>query len=176
MSKSSELALVVKAAVLGSKDAFNKLASNYCPMLRRLFLNLTHDDEVAKDLTQNVLLKAWLNIGSFRAAANFSTWLYRIAYNSFYDYVKEKRECVRDEKEMSNLKDSAEHSIAVDFAMDFESALGELSESERVVALLFYLEDFAIGDISRITEMPIGTVKSHLHRARIKMTTFIKSN
>ena len=82
----NETWLVSRVALLGDQKAFCRLVEAYQSPIRRLFFNLTSDEELSKDLAQDTFIKAWLHIGSFRAAAKFSTWLYRIAYNIFYDY------------------------------------------------------------------------------------------
>ena len=88
----NEALLVSRAALSGDRNAFNRLVELYQSPIRRFFFNLTGgDEELSKDLAQETFIKAWLNIGSFRAAANFSTWLFRIAYNTFYDYVRAKK-------------------------------------------------------------------------------------
>jgi RNA polymerase sigma-70 factor (ECF subfamily) len=81
--------LASRAALLGDRSAFGQLVERHQSPIRRLLLNLTGgDDELSKDLAQETFVKAWLCIASFRAAAKFSTWLFRIAYNTFCDYTR----------------------------------------------------------------------------------------
>ena len=84
-----ELTLLTQVTVFHNKRAFGRLVEKYQSPIRRFFLNQTGGNEpLSDDLAQETFLKAWLNIGQFRGAANFSTWLYRIAYNVFYDYTR----------------------------------------------------------------------------------------
>ena len=84
--------LVSKVILLGDREAFNRLVETYQSPVRRFFFNLTGgDEELSKDLAQDTFVKAWLNIGSFRSISTFSTWLYRIAYNTFYDYIRSRK-------------------------------------------------------------------------------------
>jgi RNA polymerase sigma-70 factor (ECF subfamily) len=165
---------VSRAALLGDREAFTKLVETYQSPIRRFFFNLTGgDEELSKDLAQDTFVKAWLNIGSFRATAKFSTWLYRIAYNVFYDYCRQKKlEMGVDVETVSNrITDNTPNK---DFDMDFAKAITILREEERTVMLLFYMEDLTIDKISTIMNCPAGTIKSHLHRGKEKLAKYFK--
>jgi len=169
----NEALLVSRAALLGDRNAFNQLVELYQSPVRRFFFNLIGDEELSKDLAQETFIKAWLNIGSFRAAANFSTWLYRIAYNTFYDYVRAKKPV--GETEIEKLNSMIADTPDKDFGMDFEQALKILKEDERAAMLLFYMEDQTIDKISKIMNCPAGTIKSHLHRGKEKLAKYFKN-
>ena len=167
--------LVSRVALLGDRKAFSKLVEAYQSPIRRFFFNLTGgDEELSKDLVQDTFMKVWLNIGSFQAAAKFSTWLYRIAYNTFYDYLRVKKPTAEMNVETvsSQVFDNTSNE---DFGMDFARALTILKEEERTAMLLYYMEDQAINKISKIMNCPAGTVKSHLHRGREKLTGYLKN-
>lgn len=174
-AKADELALIIKSALWDDREAFGILVTRYSSPLRRFLTNLTDDDELAKDLTQEAFIKAWLNISSFRAAASFSTWLYRIAYNTFYDHIKKQREYCNNDC-LQQLKDETQVYDNIDSSIDFNLALRQLSDKERTVVLLHYLDDFNIQQIAKITGIAQGSIKSHLHRARKKMAHFIKQD
>jgi len=170
----NDVLLVSRVTLLGDRKAFSQLVEAYQSPIRRLFFNLTGgDEELSKDLAQDTFVKAWLNIGSFHSLANFSTWLYRIAYNIFCDYTRNKKPVVDVNVEMyyNRMKtDTTEK----DFGIDFEHALQILKEDERTVMLLFYMEDQTINKISKIMNCPAGTIKSHLHRGKEKLTKFFR--
>ncbi|MCL1973290.1 MAG: RNA polymerase sigma factor [Bacteroidetes bacterium] len=174
MKKHNDALLVSRAALLGDRNAFGRLVEAYQSPIRRFFYNLTKgDEELSKDLAQDTFVKAWLHIGSFRAAATFSTWLFRIAYRVFYDDVRAKRPIAQTD--VVNTKQPT--TIAVsgkDFEIDFKEALRLLNEYEQAAMLLFYIEDQTVTNIARILQCPIGTVKSHLHRGKEKMTPYFE--
>ena len=166
--------LVSRAALLGDRKAFSQLVEAYQSPIRRFFFNLTGgDEELSKDLAQDTFIKAWLNINTFRATAKFSTWLYRIAYNTFYDYSRARKTFV----DVETVRD---HIIADtpdnDFCMDFAQALKMLKEDERTAMLLFFMEDQTIDEISKIMNCPAGTIKSHLHRGKEKLAKYFKNS
>lgn len=169
----SDRLLVARAALLADKEAFGRLAELYQSPVRRFLFNLTGgDEELSKDLAQETFIKAWLNISSFRAAAKFSTWLYRIAYNTFYDNARNrKRVSVPDDKSINDR--TADAGNNKDTAMDIARALSVLKEEERSAMLLFYMEDMPVNKISKIMGCPSGTVKSHLSRGRAKLAAYL---
>ena len=167
--------LVSKVILLGDREAFNRLVETYQSPVRRFFFNLTGgDEELSKDLAQDTFVKAWLNIGSFRSISTFSTWLYRIAYNTFYDYLRSRK--LSAELDVETLGDVLPAgSQDKDLGIDFTRALLLLRADERTVVLLFYLEDKSVETIAGIMSIPLGTVKSHLSRGKKKLTEYFKN-
>ena len=167
--------LVSRAALLGDRTAFNQLVESYQSPIRRFFFNLTGgNEELSKDLAQDTFVKAWLKISSFRAAAKFSTWLYRIAYNTFCDYVRAQKTVTNLDVEIAGNLITAD-SPNMDFGIDFVQSLIVLKEEERTAVLLFFMEDQTIDKISKIMNCPSGTVKSHLHRGKEKLAEYFKN-
>ncbi len=158
---------------MGDKVAFGILVERYSSSLRRFLCNLTHDDELAKDITQEAFIKAWLSISTFKAASSFQTWLYRIAYNIYYDHLKRQKTYVNNEC-LNTIGDESQDSTRIEASMDFQTALKRLSDNERTVMLLHYLDDFPLAKIQKITGMGTSTIKSHLHRGRKKMAQFLE--
>ncbi|RHR53688.1 RNA polymerase sigma factor [Parabacteroides sp. AF17-28] len=167
--------LVSKVILLGDRKAFNRLVEAYQSPVRRFFFNLTGgDEELSKDLAQDTFMKAWLNIGSFRSISTFSTWLYRIAYNTFYDYIRSRK--LSAELDVETLGDILPAgSQDKDLGIDFTRALLLLRADERTVVLLFYMEDKSVETIAGIMSIPLGTVKSHLSRGKKKLTEYFKN-
>ncbi len=175
--KKSDAVHVLRAAILGDRNAFGRLVEQYQSQVRRFFMNLTGgDEELSKDLAQDTFIKAWTKIGSFRAAAKFSTWLYRIAYNTFYDYnrMNKRSESMVDISEAGHF--AAPDMNGGDIMMDFTKALTVLSEYEKTVLLLFYMEDLPVKDISEIMKSPTGTIKSHLSRGKKKLSEYLEKS
>ena len=167
--------LVSKVILLGDRKAFNRLVEAYQSPVRRFFFNLTGgDEELSKDLAQDTFMKAWLNIGSFRSISTFSTWLYRIAYNTFYDYIRSRK--LSAELDVETLGDILPAgSQDKDLGIEFTRALLLLRADERTVVLLFYMEDKSVETIAGIMSIPLGTVKSHLSRGKKKLTEYFKN-
>lgn len=170
LTKWEELQLIARCVAGDDRVAFGRLVEEYNDGLRRFLLNLTLGDAaLTDDLAQDSFLKAYLAIRSFKGLSQFKTWLYRIAYNEYYALVRRRQESPLEETAESATDCAYSHESANDAKIDAERCLSVLSETERGIVLLFYLEDQPIKSICKITGMPEGTVKSHLSRAKTKM-------
>ena len=170
LSKWEELALIAKCATTDSRSAFERLVVEYSPELRRYLMNLTLGDaSLTDDLAQDTFLKAYMSIRSFQGLSRFKTWLFRIAINEYDAYVRKRREQRMDGMAETPVIECVTPLRNVEAGIDAQKCLAVLSETERSVVLLFYMNDLPIKEIVKITGMPEGTVKSHLSRAKVKM-------
>lgn len=176
MSQLNEISLVAQTVVLKNTKAFDRLVQKYQSSVRCFFLHLTcGDSNLSDDLAQDTFIKAYTSLASFQNLSSFSTWLYRIAYNVFYDYIRNHKEMVDlDTGEVDAIHCTIQENIGQ--KMDIYQALKTLKETERICIALFYMEDVSIDKIAGIMEIPIGTVKSHLSRGKEKLAVFLKQN
>lgn len=176
MSQLNDIALVAQVVVFNNTRAFDQLVKKYQSQIRRFFLNQTcGNSELSDDLAQETFIKAYTRIATFKNLSSFITWLYRIAYNVFYDYIRSQKETSNlDAREIDNHYFTEQVNIGQN--MDVYQALKKLKEAERTCLTLFYMEDVSIDKISLITGFPAGTVKSHLSRGKEKMAAYLKQN
>lgn len=174
MQSLTDFALVTQVTMMGNRRAFDQLVVRYQSPVRRFFLHQTLGDEpLSDDLAQDTFIKAWRNIGSFRAMSSFQTWLMHIAYNVFYDYV-------RSRKTTSDIDNVAEPmtngNSNPSLQMDLYHALSLLKPDERTCITLQLVDGYKIDQIAKITDMKEGTVKSILFRGKEKLTKYLKQN
>ena len=174
MQSLTDFSLVTQVTMMGNRRAFDQLVVRYQSPVRRFFLHQTLGDEpLSDDLAQDTFIKAWRNIGSFRAMSSFQTWLMRIAYNVFYDYV-------RNRKTTSDIDNVAEPmtngNSNPSLQMDLYHALSLLKPDERTCITLQLVDGYKIDQIAKITDMKEGTVKSILFRGKEKLTKYLKQN
>lgn len=174
MQSLTDFALVTQVTMMGNRRAFDQLVVRYQSPVRRFFLHQTLGDaSLSDDLAQDTFIKAWRNIGSFRAMSSFQTWLMRIAYNVFYDYV-------RSRKTTSDIDNVAEPmtngNSNPSLQMDLYHALSLLKPDERTCITLQLVDGYKIDQIAKITDMKEGTVKSILFRGKEKLTKYLKQN
>ena len=174
MQSLTDFALVTQVTMMGNRRAFDQLVVRYQSPVRRFFLHQTLGDaSLSDDLAQDTFIKAWRNIGSFRAMSSFQTWLMRIAYNVFYDYV-------RSRKTTSDIDNVAEPmtngNSNPSLQMDLYHALSLLKPDERTCITLQLVNGYKIDQIAKITNMKEGTVKSILFRGKEKLTKYLKQN
>lgn len=176
MANLSDIALITQVTVFHNKRAFDTLVKKYQSPVRRFFLNLTGGNgPLSDDLAQETFIHAYTRLNSFKNLSNFSTWLYRIAYNVFYDYF-------RTRKQMEDL-DVSEVDVRYQVSqsdkgvsLDIYNALQKLSPEERMCVTMRFMEDMSIGKISQITGLPEGTIKSHVFRGKNKLAAYLKEN
>lgn len=139
--------------------------------LRKFLLVLCSGDSMlADDLAQEALVKAYIASGSYRPLCKFSTWLYRIAYNTFIDFKRRRTPVLVDVEEADIIASESEKK---DYRPLYEAIAG-LSARERAVITLFYLEDRQVREIAAILGIPAGTVKSDLSRGREHLRKKVK--
>jgi RNA polymerase sigma-70 factor (ECF subfamily) len=126
-------------------------------------------EDVAEDLTQEVFIRAWEKLGSFRGDAQFGTWLHRLAVN----HILTRRATLRrrearsasGEGIMERLTAPLTRNSAV--ALDLEVAVGRLPDGAKQVFVLYDVEGYGHDDIAELMQISVGTSKSQLHRARM---------
>jgi RNA polymerase sigma-70 factor, ECF subfamily len=175
MSKTEDMLWVSQVVMFDNKQSFNRLVLKYQSPIRRFFLNLTMgDNPLSDDLAQETFIKAYLNIRSFQGISAFSTWLFRIAYNTYYDSVRAKKyyddlDILQIDKISSNnIEYSSEKS-------DIFTALKYLKKDEKSAILLFYMEDKSHKEIAKIMDIPLGTVKTNILKGKEKLGKFLSN-
>lgn len=172
----NDITLVTQVAVFGNKRAFDALLRKYQSQVRRFLLGLTAGDgQLADDLAQETFIKAYTNIGKFRGLSSFSTWIMRIAYNTHYDYLRTHHQ-TEDADTPAVAARSGGTTADCALGIDILKALATLKPEERTCITLQLIEGQPIDKIASITGMTSGTVKSHLHRGKDKLTTYLKNN
>jgi RNA polymerase sigma-70 factor, ECF subfamily len=168
--------ILVARAASGNRDAFDELVRRYRRQVHGLVRVLTGGDNEAEDLVQDIFVRAYRAIGSFRGESAFRSWLYRIAINAVHTHNGKRR--VResafafhahDERSMDDLPSGANLEEAMLHRQTIERALADLPEALRVLIVLRDVQGLKYDEIARILKMPRGTVESRLFRARQKL-------
>lgn len=152
----------VRFAAAGDADAFSRLVVENQGMLYRMCRASLRNEADAADAAQETVIAAWQRIGQLRRAESFQAWLAKICINRCRRIAKARRRQTPEEEPFSGTH--------TDARLDVESAVERLPEDVRPAVVLFYFEDWGIGDIARATGTFEGTVKSRLHRARKLLT------
>lgn len=170
LSKLEEIALIAKCVAADDRRAFGRLVDEYSPGLRRFVFNLTMGNaSLTDDIAQETFIKAYGAIRSFKGASRFGTWLYSIACREYANVLRRRSELPMNEELPLLAADPGDDARLAEMRHDIQVGLRALSPAERTLIVLFYLEDKPIKDIMRITDMPEGTIKSYLSRAKTKM-------
>jgi RNA polymerase sigma-70 factor, ECF subfamily len=168
---------LIARARAGDQDAFAGLVRLHQRQVYLLALRMLHDEDDASEATQEVFLAAWQGLRAFRGEAQLATWLYRIAYNHCLKVAEARR---RDAQARSELASASAHAArpAVKLSqMHAQTALRDLCDMVRMeiaclppkyqaVLSLRHLQELSYEEIAEVLRVPIGTVKTHLFRAR----------
>ena len=170
-------------AARGREAAFRELLKRYERPVFSLIYRMVRDRTLAEDLAQEAFIRAFNAIGSYNTTYKFSNWIFKIANNHTIDHLrKRKLETVsihgsphattQDEINQSRLVLSSGDESPLELVVhkelggQIEAAIGELREDYRTVILLRHVEGYAYEEIAEVMGLPLGTVKTYLHRAR----------
>ena len=170
---------ILARARRGELPAFEELVRWYEKRVYAVALRSSGSPEDAADITQEVFLRAWRSIESFRGDSGFSTWLFRITMNMCVDFARHKHtqpqtQSIVDEEENERpMPDPAptpeEHLENRELGRELAAALEEISEEHRRIILLRDVSGMSYTEIAEVLEISEGTVKSRLSRARIAL-------
>lgn len=152
-------AMLVSLARSGDRSAFEELVRRRQSQVRNLMRRFCNDNALADDLAQQVLMKVWLNIRKLRKVGAFNGWLKKLAVNVWLHYLR-KNDALRGAGEYDGTTDAQHETPAV--GMDLDRALARLPTTVRTCVVLSYNEGMSHREIAQLTEMPLGTVKTHI--------------
>jgi RNA polymerase sigma-70 factor, ECF subfamily len=162
MSKSPEFANQLIAAI---------------PGLRAFGVSLTSKADRADDLVQETMLKAWKHHDSFEPGTNMKAWLYTILRNEFYSQIRKRKREVEDADGVhaSRVAVQGAQLSHLDMA-DMRTALAQLPEDQREAVILVGASGFSYEEASTICGVAVGTIKSRVSRARLRLTEILEFN
>ena len=168
--------LLISRARGGDREAFGALVEQYRDNVYRLAYRMCGNAYDADEAAQEAFVAAWRALPNFRGDAKFSTWLYRLTTNAAIDVMRrEKRHQTVGDGEMMELADDAdspqETVERTEQQEAVQKALATLSEEYREVLLLRYMEELDYAEIAEVLQLPSGTVKSRINRAKAALKT-----
>lgn len=167
-------AVVVALAMGGDRSAFSELVWRRQSWLRNLLRRLCRDPAFADDLAQQVFLKAWRSLPQLKSPAAFGSWLRRLAVNTWLAEVRAAAPAPA-EYQPEEVPAAAAFMPASAEQLDLDRALAKLTHSERLCVVLAYNEGMSHGEISAATDLPLGTVKSHVRRGAQRLRVLLRA-
>ena len=173
-------------AATGRQRAFRELLHRYERPVFSLVYRMVRDRSLAEDLSQEAFIRAFNAIGSYNPGYKFSSWMFKIANNVTIDHLRKKRidtislhgspHALTEEAQARTrpiVESSDERPDAyvenMELGSQIEAAIGQLRPEYRAVTLLRHVEGYSYKEIARIMELPLGTVKTYIHRARLEL-------
>lgn len=171
---------LIAESLKGQSQAFGVLVRRYQDRLYNTVYRLTAHSEDAQDVVQEAFISAYQSLGSFKGDSLFFTWLYRIAMNAAISQKRKKKATI-------SLETGSKHDLVIDpldesvnsrpgealerveEERQLQKALQQLSAEHRAVIVLKDIDDLRYEEIAEILAVPIGTIRSRLHRARLEL-------
>ena len=176
-----EEAHIIKEILNGKTEQYEYFLDRYGQQVFVLVDRIVSCQEDAEELTQDVFLKAFQQLSSFKAESSFSTWIYRIATNLAISAVRKKRnDALRlDDSVFANLSDTQVDAELEDESEEqmerLQQAMNQLEADERALITLYYLEEKPLAEVAFILGITDGNAKVKLHRIRKKLYVLIKN-
>lgn len=167
---------LVTMTLRGHSEAFATLVERYDRAVYHLAYRTLRDVEEARDATQEAFFKAFRSLRTFKAGSKFSTWIFAIAYHACCDRLNRRKHYTSEElPDRADAAPGPEHQvIALDEASRLRAAIDALPEKYRTVITLFHLQGKQYEEIATVLGLPMGTVKTHLFRAKEQLRRLLQ--
>lgn len=169
----------IKQIIKGDQDAFGEIVELYKNSIYQLCYRMLGNRHEAEDMAQEAFIRAFINIKSFNQDLKFSTWLFRIATNLCIDRMRKKKPDYYLDAEVSGTEGLTMYSQipsnsplpeneiqSLELHETVQKEILKLPEKYRTAIVLKYIEELSLNEISEILDLPLGTVKTRIHRGR----------
>jgi len=179
LDRGSEARLVERAKA-NDPSALRELIDFHKDRLFGFIFRMVRDHHEAEDICQDAFLKAFASLHTFSSEYRFSTWLFTIGYRVCLNRLRRRRPSGGDVDLASlSISDAAESDVleseeAQRLRSTVWSAVDQLSPPQKATVLLFYRHGLGCQEVARVVQLPLATVKSHLHRARAKLRELLQ--
>ncbi|MGG1675608.1 RNA polymerase sigma factor SigW [Neobacillus sp. NRS-1170] len=169
----------IKQVIKGDQDAFGEIVEIYKNSVYQLCFRMLGNKHEAEDVAQEAFIRAYVNIKSFNQELKFSTWLFRIATNLCIDRMRKKKPDYYLDAEVAGTEGLTMYSQipsntplpekeleSLELQETVQKEILKLPEKYRSAIVLKYVEELSLNEISEILDLPLGTVKTRIHRGR----------
>ncbi|HEY9044440.1 MAG TPA: sigma-70 family RNA polymerase sigma factor [Ohtaekwangia sp.] len=160
----------------GEQSAFAELINRHKSYAYTIALKILQNRPEAEEAAQDAFIKAFHNLKNFNRQAKFSTWLYRIVFNTSISYKRKNNKVFQSIENTVVVYNQEGESLLekTDKTKYLHQAMSKLNEADRTALSLFYLDEFSLDEIAAITGIPPNTAKVRIHRARLRLADELK--
>lgn len=172
---------IIERILCGHADEFSFFVDRYGGCIFSLVAKIVAVQEDAEEIVQDTFLVAYTHLADYNSSASFSTWLYRIAYNKAVSHLRKVRPKVYLDDTAVDLVDDSDADRALRIETDerlklLEQAVDKLPPDDKMLVVLYHLEERTAGDVAYIMGMTEQNVRTRLHRVRKKLYLLMKEN
>ncbi|KIA98111.1 RNA polymerase [Flavobacterium sp. KMS] len=171
----------INQVLLGETNMFAVLVDRYKDMIFTMAIKMVKNREIAEEVSQDTFIKIFNSLNKFKGDSKFSTWIYKIAYNTCLDYLKKNKKdenhVVIDELKGYLIK-TTDNALSIlenqEQKQDIQNCLNLLPSEESFLLTLFYFDDQNLNEIAKIMDISVSNVKVKLFRSRKKLAVILK--
>ncbi len=169
--------VIIEQLLAGDRAVYSVLVNKYKSYAFTIAQKILQNKPEAEEAAQDAFIKAYHHLAGFNREAKFSTWLYRIVFNTAISYRRKNRYQFQSiENTVIKYDQDADGNLEkVDKKKYLNQAMLKLSEADRTALTLFYLDEFSLEEIAEITGMQANTAKVRIHRARQRLADELKT-
>ncbi len=173
--------ILIEAIKNGDTKAYGQLVDRYKDLVYTLALRMLRHREEAEEVAQDTFIKVFKSLDKFKGDSKFSTWIYRVAYNTCLDNIKKNKKYLNDVaideftfNKLDTIDNALDNIIKEERSVLIKKCINKLSEDSSALLTLFYFEELSLEEISKIINVEANTVKVKLFRARKKLAVILE--
>jgi RNA polymerase sigma-70 factor (ECF subfamily) len=172
---------IIDKVLNGQTNAFSELVDNYKDMVFTLALRMMKDRSLAEEVSQTTFIKIYKKLNSFKGQSKFSSWVYRITYNTCLDELRKRKKSYKlveineyTEHELVSFENVLDKMHREELSETIKLGLKELPGEMAFLITLYYFEVYSVKEIAKTLNVKPNNAKVKLHRARLKLTEILK--
>lgn len=173
--------ILIESIKNGDTNAYAKLVDRYKDLVYTLAIRMLKNREEAEEIAQDTFIKVFKSLDKFKGDSKFSTWIYRVAYNTCLDAIKKNKKHQNDVaideytfNKLDTIDNALENIIKEERSVLIKNCINKLPEESSVILTLFYFEELSLEEISKVINIEANTVKVKLFRARKKLAVILE--
>ncbi len=173
--------ILIESIKNGDTNAYAKLVDRYKDLVYTLAIRMLKNREEAEEIAQDTFIKVFKSLDKFKGDSKFSTWIYRVAYNTCLDAIKKNKKHQNDVaideytfNKLDTIDNALENIIKEERSVLIKNCISKLPEESSVILTLFYFEELSLEEISKVINIEANTVKVKLFRARKKLAVILE--
>lgn len=172
---------IINQIIEGDTKAFAILVERYKDLVFTLTIRMLKNREEAEEVSQDTFIKVYKSLSRFKGDSKFSTWIYRVAYNTCLDRIKKNKRQLNEiaideftEHKIKTIDDALENLETFEQQRTIQECIQQLPSDDSFILTLFYYEDLSLEEISKIVNIDANTIKVRLFRSRKKLASILR--
>ncbi|MBC3847057.1 sigma-70 family RNA polymerase sigma factor [Winogradskyella echinorum] len=173
--------ILITAIEKGDTKAYAQLVDRYKDLVYTLAIRMLKHKEEAEEVAQDTFIKVFKSLGKFKGDSKFSTWIYKVTYNTCLDRIKKNKKHFNDVaideytfNKLDTIDNALDNIIKEEKSTLIKQCINKLPEDSSALLTLFYFEELSLDEISKIINLEANTVKVKLFRARKKLAVILE--